>query len=110
MYYTMPAENADAWILPLTSFHFTLVNNIMRDPFEQAVGTVRKSAGAMIGSLAAPQTAMIYDWNMLPIGQQLWYEHLLSFKEFPPLQLAANYNLGEIQRIIEAAHSRHPSE
>jgi hypothetical protein len=30
------------------------------------------------GALGAPQTAFIYDWNMLPIGQQLWEEELLS--------------------------------
>jgi hypothetical protein len=29
-------------------------------------------------------TAYLYDWNMLPIGQQLWYKELMSFKEFPP--------------------------
>jgi len=26
----------------------------------------------MGGALAAPMTAFLYDWNMLPIGQQLW--------------------------------------
>jgi len=110
MYYTMPAESSDAWILPLVPFHFTLVDNIMRDPFEQAIGTDRKTSGGMIGSLAAPQTAFIYDWNILPIGQQMWYEHLMTFKKFPPLQPAADYNLDEILKAVEASHSRHPSE
>ena len=40
-------------------------------------------------------TAYIYDWNILPIGQQLWYKELMSYKDFPPLQLAASYNLRE---------------
>ena len=38
MYYTMSQPSAEGWILPLVSFHFTLVQNIKRDPFEQAVG------------------------------------------------------------------------
>jgi arylsulfatase A-like enzyme len=35
MYYTMSQPGADGWILPLIPFHFTLVQNIKRDPFEQ---------------------------------------------------------------------------
>lgn len=110
MYYTMPAESAAAWIMPLTSFYFTLVDNIKRDPFEQMVGTDQKSLGAMIGSLASPGTAFIYDWNMLPIGQQLWMQHLLTFKEFPPLQNPESYNLESVLKAIEQSNSHHPSE
>jgi hypothetical protein len=39
MYYTMSQPGAEGWLLPLTSFHFTLVQNIKRDPFEQSVGS-----------------------------------------------------------------------
>ena len=45
------------------------------------------------GALGAPSTAFLYDWNMLPIGQQLWLKHLMTFKAFPPLQPPASYNL-----------------
>ena len=38
MYYTMSQPGPAGWIMPLTPFHFTLVQNIKRDPFEQAVG------------------------------------------------------------------------
>ncbi|MFL9829180.1 sulfatase-like hydrolase/transferase, partial [Rhodoplanes sp. SY1] len=38
MYYNMAQAGADGWILPLVPYHFTLVQNIKRDPFEQAVG------------------------------------------------------------------------
>ena len=55
-------------------FHFTLVQNIKRDPFEQAVGIDQKSACSLGGALGGPVTAYQYDWNMLPIGQQLWLE------------------------------------
>jgi hypothetical protein len=47
-------------------------------PFEQAVGIDPKSAMSTSGALAAPVTAFQYDWNMLPIGRQLWLEHLES--------------------------------
>jgi hypothetical protein len=47
-------------------------------PFEQAVGIDPKSAMSTGGALAAPVTAFQYDWNMLPIGRQLWLEHLES--------------------------------
>jgi hypothetical protein len=72
MYYTMSQPSAEGWILPLTSFHFTLVQNIKRDPFEQAVGTSQKTVLGFGGALAGPVTGFLYDWNMLPIGQQLW--------------------------------------
>ena len=38
MYYNMSQPGPAGWILPLVPFHFTLVQNIKRDPFEQAVG------------------------------------------------------------------------
>ena len=63
-------------MLPLIPFHFTLVQNIKRDPFEQAVGIDQKTAMSVGGALGAPSTAYIYDWNMLPIGQQLWLKEL----------------------------------
>ena len=51
------------------------------------MGVDVKSATALGVSLAAPSTAFAYDWSMLPIGQQLWYKHLMSYKEFPPFRL-----------------------
>ena len=35
-------------------------------------GSDQKTLMGMGGALAGPVTAFIYDWNMLPIGQQLW--------------------------------------
>ena len=48
---------------------------------------------AFAGALAAPATAYVYDWNMLPLGQLLWEKELMSYKEFPPLQAPETYNL-----------------
>ena len=84
--------------MPLISFHWTLVANIKRDPFEQAVGFgTRSRSWAMGGALGSPdQPPIIYDWNMLPIGQQLWEKELMSYKKFPPLQAPETYNLSQI--------------
>jgi arylsulfatase len=103
MYYNMAQPGAEGWIMPLTPFHFTLVQNIKRDPFEQNVGVQQKSAMSIGGALAAPSTAYIYDWNLLPIGQQLWYKHLMSYKEYPPLQAPETYNLDGILKAVQAS-------
>ncbi len=73
----------------------------MRDPFEQNVGLDQKSLTALGGSLAAPSTAYLYDWNLLPIGQYLWEKELMSYKDFPPLQMPASYNLDQILQSIK---------
>jgi arylsulfatase A-like enzyme len=109
MYYTMSQSASTAWILPTVKYNFTLVQNIKRDPFEQAVGEDQKTAFGYAGALAGPVTAFIYDWNLLPIGQQLWLGHLLSYKAYPPLQAAASYNLDQVLEEVKAG-SGHPSE
>nr|WP_272884914.1 arylsulfatase [Candidatus Rhodoblastus alkanivorans] len=103
MYYTMSQPGPAGWILPLIPFHFTLVQNIKRDPFETSVGIEQKSAMALGGALGGPVTAFQYDWNMLPIGQQLWLKELESYKEFPPLQAPESYNLDQIIAQVKAA-------
>ncbi len=102
MYYSMAPGGASGWFLPLVSYHWTLVGNVKRDPFEQTISfSDSKSAMALGGSLASPTTAYLYDWNMLPIGQLLWMKELYSFKEFPPLQAAESYNLDGILKQME---------
>ncbi len=103
MYYTMALGGATGWFMPLVNYHWTLVTNIKRDPFEQtATFGDSKSAMAMGGALASPSTAYLYDWNMLPIGQLLWEKELYTFKEFPPLQAPETYNLNGILKEMEA--------
>jgi hypothetical protein len=41
-----------------------------------------KSATNFGGALGAPSTASVYDFGVLPVGQQLWLTHLESFKPF----------------------------
>jgi arylsulfatase len=83
-----------------------LVQNIKRDPFEQAVGIDQKTAMSLGGALAGPVTAYQYDWNMLPIGQQLWFKELESYKTFPPLQTPETYNLsGILDEMKKGSHA-----
>ncbi len=106
MYYTMAQGGAEGWIQPLVPYHFTLVQNIKRDPFEQAVGPNQKTALGLGGALAGPVTGYLYDWNMLPIGQLLWEKELMSYKAFPPLQAPETYNLDGILKQVQAARTK----
>ena len=102
-YYSMAGPGPDGWLIPLINYNFTLVNNIKRDPFEQAVGAVAEDGGIDSGgSLASPSTAYIYDWNLLPISQGIALRHLESFVEFPPMQAPPSYNLAQVMEQIEA--------
>ena len=104
MYYNVPEAGATGWLLPLIPLHWTAVQNIKRDPFEQAVGPGQKTAMSLGGALAGPVTAYQYDWNMLPIGQQLWLQWFETLQKFPPLQAPASYNLTQVMEQIKAQH------
>jgi arylsulfatase A-like enzyme len=108
MYWQMAQPGATGWLMPLVKYNFTMVQNIKRDPFEQAVAQDPKSSMAIGGALAGPVTAYQYDWNILPLGQQMALMHLGTYKQFPPLQIAASYNLDAVMEQLRA--SGHPSE
>jgi hypothetical protein len=76
---------------------------------EQAVGIDQKSAMSLGGSLGAPMPAWQYDFNILPLGQQLWLEHLLTYEKFPPLQAPETYNLTQVLEQVKKANT-HPSD
>ena len=44
--------------------------------------------------------------GILPIGQQMWYKHLMTFKEFPPLQAPETFNLEMILKAVQAANAK----
>jgi arylsulfatase len=58
-----------------------------------------------MGGALTPSTAYLYDWNLLPIGQQLWEQHLLTYKTYPPLQAPETYNLDGILKQVRTAHT-----
>ncbi len=112
-YYTMvPTGNpGDALIFPQT-FHRSPVDNIKRDPFEMtAAWHLKRTMFGIGGALAGPVTAYVYDWNMLPIGQQLWLKELETYSAFPPLQSPESYNLSQvIQQIKDQRATGHASD
>jgi arylsulfatase A-like enzyme len=109
-YYTMMGSTGLDALNPPTTYHWTQLQNIMRDPFENNVGAEQKGAFSAGGALASPSTAYIYDWNLLPIGQLLWEKELMSYIDYPPLQLAASYNLEQVLQQVKEMGHRNPSQ
>ncbi len=112
IYFTMvPTSNAAAALAGATTFHWAQVDNIRRDPFEMATGETQGTLLGEGGALAGPVTAYLYDWNLLPIGQQLWLRELESYVAFPPLQSPESYNLDQVlQQVKDARMVGHASD
>jgi arylsulfatase A-like enzyme len=104
-YYTMVGAGPMDGLVGAITFHWTQIANIMRDPFEITVGTDGKSLLGLGGALAAPSTAYLYDWNILPIGQVLWLKELESYVAFPPMQDPASYNLDQVLQQVKKQQS-----
>jgi arylsulfatase len=112
IYYKISKGGSAGWLEPLTDWHFPLIQNIKRDPFEQNVApNDAKSLLYFGGSLAAPSTAYMYDGlAMFPLGQLLWLKELESYIPYPPLQAAETYNLGQVIAEIKKMHEAHPGD
>ena len=110
MYFAIAPESPTGFISPGVQTQFAAgMVNLKRDPFETAMGEWKKAGFWFSGALAGPVTAYIYDWNLLPIGQVLWLKELESYKEFPPLQDPASYNLEQVMEQLKKAPA-HPSQ
>ena len=101
IYFAMVSDAPAGFISGVLPFHWAQVVNIKRDPFETSIGSQYKTLLGLGGSIGSPSTAYIYDWNMLPIGQALWLKELESYKEFPPMQDPASYNLDQVLQQIK---------
>jgi arylsulfatase len=101
-YYTMVGTCPTCGLTGATTYSWTQMTNLARDPFEISVGDDTKTAFGVAGALAAPSTAYVYDWNLLPIGQALWLKELESYRAFPPLQQPASYNLSQVMEEVKA--------
>jgi len=110
IYYKIAGPGPAGWLGPLVDWHFPLIQNIKRDPFEQNVSPIdAKSLLFFGGSLAAPSTAYMYDGlAMFPLGQQLWLQQLESYVTYPPLQSPETYNLTQVLQEVKKAG--HPDE
>lgn len=110
MYFAIAPETALGFNVPGVQTQFAAgMINLKRDPFETGMGEWKKANFWMAGALAAPATAWVYDWNLLPIGQALWLRELESYREFPPLQDPASYNLDQVMEQLKNA-ATHPSQ
>ena len=104
------ARKPDGLHLPGVQTQFAAgMVNVKRDPFEMGMGEWKKAGFWFSGALAGPVTAYIYDWNLLPMGQALWLKEFESYKEFPPLQDPASYNLDQVIEELKKAPV-HPSQ
>jgi arylsulfatase A-like enzyme len=106
IYFSMVSDAPAGFISGVLPFHWAQVVNIKRDPFETSIGSQYKTLLGLGGSIGSPSTAYIYDWNMLPIGQALWLKELESYKEFPPMQDPASYNLDQVMQQIRDTKGR----
>jgi arylsulfatase A-like enzyme len=106
IYFAMVSDAPSGFISGVLPFHWAQVVNIKRDPFETSIGSQYKTLLGLGGSIGSPSTAYIYDWNMLPIGQALWLKELQSYKEFPPMQDPASYNLDQVMQQIRETKSQ----
>jgi arylsulfatase len=103
IYFTMVSQSPEGFVAGALPYHWAQVANIKRDPFETSVGDRPKTMFGMGGALAGPATAYVYDWNMLPLGQSLWLKELETYKEFPPMQDPASYNLDQVMNQLKKA-------
>ena len=106
MYYTMSQPGAEGWIMPLIPFHFTLVQNIKRDPFEQAVGVDQKTAMGLAARLAAQSPPSSTTGTCCRSASSSGMKQLESYEKFPPLQAPETYNLsGILEQMKKASHA-----
>ena len=100
MYFAMVSDAPAGFTVGVVPYHWTQVVNIRRDPFETSIGSQEKTLQGVGGALAGAFTAYAYDWNMLPLGQQLWLKDLETYVNFPPLQDPASYNLQQVMQQV----------
>jgi len=101
MYFAMVSDAPAGFVSGVQPYSWTQVVNIKRDPFETSVGSQQKTLFGMGGAIASPSTAYVYDWNLLPIGQQLWLRHLETYIKFPALGDPASYNLEQVMQQVK---------
>ncbi len=108
LYFAMVSDAPAGFISGVLPYHWAQVVNIKRDPFETSIGEQIKTLTGEGGALAAPSTAYVYDWNLLPIGQALWLKELETYIPFPPMQDPATYNLTQVMQQVQEDEDGRP--
>jgi arylsulfatase len=106
IYFAMASEANTGGLMGVHTFHWPLVTNIRRDPFEGSVGFQPSTLLGQGGALGAPMTAYIYDWNIIPVGQALWLQELESYGPYPALQSPASYSLAQVLTEVKQQMAR----
>ena len=87
MYYSMTQDGAAGWIHAPHHLSLTLVQNIKRDPFEQAVGVgSEKTVNGLGGALGWPDDRLSLRLEHAADRPDVVDKELMSYKEFPPMQ------------------------
>ena len=111
MYFTMSQPGPAGFILPLVPFHFTLVVNIKRDPFEQAVGIDHtRRAMSIGGALGGPFTAFTTTGTCCRSARQLWLKDLLTFEQFPAAAAPGATTSSRIMEQVKKANASHAGD
>ena len=110
IYFSMEGSTGASALAGVQTYGWAQVINIKRDPFEQTVGEIQKTVMSIGGALAAPSTAYLYNWNMLPVGQQLWLRELESYGPYPPMQDPESYNLTQVLAQVKKMGAQNPSK
>ena len=110
IYFAMASEANNGGLMGVHTFHWPLVNNIKRDPFEGSVGFQPSTLTGQGGALTGPMTAYVYDWNIIPIGQALWLKELLDYGPYPALQSPASYSLAQVLTEVQEQMKRTQSK
>jgi arylsulfatase A-like enzyme len=109
-YYTMEGSTGISALMGAQTYGWTQLTNLKRDPYEQNVGDIQKGVMSVGGALAAPSNAYLYNWNMLPLPQQMWLRELETYIKFPPLQDPESYNLSSILAQVKKQAAQNPSK
>ena len=102
MYYTMSQPGASRLGPATCSVPLHLGSEYQARPLRAGCRRRAKRLSAGIGGALAAVTAFLYDWNMLPIGQQLWEKELLFIQRVPAAagagDLQSNRDFGRDER------------
>ena len=110
MYFAIAPETATGFINPGVQTH---VRSRHGKPQARSIrdGVGRREKGEFLVQRRARRAGhgYIYNWNLLPIGQDLWLKELETYKTFPPMQDPASYNLDQVMEQLRKLPS-HPSQ
>ena len=102
-YYTMAGAGSQGWLDPLVNYHWTQIQNIKRDPFEQYVGPDQKSAMSLGGAFPRRAPRTFTTGMSCPSDSCFGSSTSPPATSFPPLQAPESYNLSEILKQTKAS-------